>query len=52
LVVRGTRTKEISEFTMFAAEPAGSLMALEATHTSDPVLDGAMVVALQSLLRI
>jgi hypothetical protein len=36
--------KKIVEFPVFSAEALGSVVALEASHTSDPALDAAMVL--------
>lgn len=44
LIVMAARTKEISEFSMLAAEARGRITALEATHTSDPSLDAAVIL--------
>jgi hypothetical protein len=44
VVVAAMRTKGITKFAMLAAEPAGSIMALEAAQLSYPALDAAMVV--------
>jgi hypothetical protein len=38
LVVTATRAKKIAEFTVFSAEVLGGIVALEASHTSDPAL--------------
>jgi hypothetical protein len=37
-------TQEIAEFTMLATEAIGSLVALEAVHTSDPSFNPAMIL--------
>ena len=39
-----TGAKKIAEFTVFSAEALGGIVALEASHTSDPALDAAMVL--------
>ncbi len=44
VVVAAMRTKGITKFAMLAAEPAGSIMALEAAQLSYPALDAAMVL--------
>jgi hypothetical protein len=44
LVVTTAGTKKISEFTVLATEAARGVRALEATHTSDPAFDAAMVL--------
>jgi hypothetical protein len=44
LVVTKAGTKEIAELAMLSTEAAGCVVALEATHTSDPALDPAMVL--------
>ena len=44
LVVTATRSEEISELTMLSTEAVGGVMALEASPTSDPAFDAAMVL--------
>jgi hypothetical protein len=44
LVVTKAGTNEIAEFAMLSTEAAGCVVALEATHTSDPALDPPMVL--------
>jgi hypothetical protein len=44
LVVAGSAAEEVAEFIMLAAESVGSIMCLEAAHTSDPPFDPAMVL--------
>ena len=39
-----TKSEKISKFIVFAAEAVGGVLALEATHTSDPALDAAVVL--------
>jgi hypothetical protein len=52
LVVTTAGTKEISEFAVFPAKALGSVMALEAAHTSDPAFDAAMVLLKAVILSI
>jgi hypothetical protein len=42
--VTAAETQEMAEFTMLATEAIGSLVVLEAPHTSDPSLDPAMIL--------
>jgi hypothetical protein len=51
LVVTGSAAEEVAELIVFSAEPAGSIMLLEATHTSDPSFDPAMVL-FKSIIQI
>lgn len=44
LIVTATRAKKIAEFAVFSTEALGGIMAFEASHTSDPALDAAMVL--------
>ncbi len=44
LVVTATRAKELAEFTVFSTEAIGGIIILEASHTSGPTLDAAMVL--------
>jgi hypothetical protein len=44
LIVTATRAKKIAEFAVFSTEAPGGIMAFEASHTSDPALDAAMVL--------
>ena len=51
LVVTTAWTKKIAEFAMLATEAAGGVVALEASHTSDPALDAA-VVLFQTIVQV
>jgi len=42
--VTATRAKEVAEFTMLSTKAGSSIMALEASHASDPAFDAAMVL--------
>jgi K+-transporting ATPase c subunit len=51
LVVTGSAAKEVAEFIVLSAEPAGRVMLLEAVHTSGSSLDPAMVL-FKSIIQI
>ena len=51
LVVTGSAAEEVAELIVLAAEPIGRVMLLEATHTSDPSLDSAMVL-FKSIIQV
>jgi hypothetical protein len=51
LVVAGSTAEEVAEFIVLSAEPVCRVMLLEATHTSDPSLDPAMVL-FKSIIEI
>jgi hypothetical protein len=42
--VTAVETQEMAEFTMLATEAIGSLVALEALHTSDPTFNPSMIL--------
>ncbi len=51
LVVTGSAAEEVAEFIVLSAEPLGRVMLLEATHTSDPSFDPAMVL-FKSIIQV
>jgi hypothetical protein len=51
LVVTGSAAEEVAELIVLSAEPLGRVMLLEATHTSDPSLDSAMVL-FKSIIQV
>ena len=44
LVVTASGAEEVAELAVLSTEVMGCLVALEASHTSDPALDAAMVL--------
>jgi hypothetical protein len=51
LVVTRSAAEEVAQFIVLPAEPACRVVILEATHTSDPSLDPAMVL-FKSIIQI
>jgi hypothetical protein len=51
LIAATAATKQITEFTMLAAEARGGVIGFEAPHTSNPALD-ATVILLQPIIQI
>jgi hypothetical protein len=51
LVVVGSAAEEVAEFIVRSAEPAGRVMLLEPTHTSNPSFDPAMVL-FESIIQV